>query len=209
MACTHYWCLSLRKAVSILSLIWPTCSLHEGVSSPSSTWSGVTTACPKQLINIMMINYLQTTFKFLTIPDGLPPDHGLLANLAEHLIAVENLGPVLEHHLRCRLAEGTPPITLEESKREDKLITYLPGNLPPLLPNNLISFYRAADTSDVLFQWSLRESQVQSKVGYVLVNTFDELEAPETVTALTCNGCPPMAVGPVFIPNFLEGRDLN
>ncbi|XP_057834955.2 linamarin synthase 2 [Cryptomeria japonica] len=199
-------------------------------------------------------------FRFLTIPDGLPPDHGRLANLAEYIIAVEKFGPVLEHHLRYCLAEGTPPITciiaenfmscthqvanklgvprvifwtmcaassiaqcnsnlllsrgyipvkVEESKRADKVIACLPGNLPPLLPSDLISFYRATDTSDVFFQWFLRESQFQSFADYVLVNTFDELETPQTVSALSCNGCPALAVGPVFLPSVLEGIDLN
>ncbi|XP_057863927.2 LOW QUALITY PROTEIN: linamarin synthase 2 [Cryptomeria japonica] len=200
-----------------------------------------------------------STFRFLSIPDGLPPDHGRLSNPAEHIIAIENLGPVLEHHLRCGLPEGAPPITciiaesfmsctlqvannmgvprvifwpmcaassiaqcnsnlllsrghipvkVEELKREDKVITCLPGNLPPLLPSDLCSFYRTTDTSNVYFQWFLRESQFQSKADYVLVNTFDELEAPQTVSALSCNGCPALAVGPVFLPNFLEGKDL-
>ncbi|GLJ08492.1 hypothetical protein SUGI_0089740 [Cryptomeria japonica] len=165
----------------------------------------------------------EPAFKFLTIPDGLPPDDGRLANLGEYIIAMENLGPVLEHHLLSSLADGkTPPITciitenfmsctqqvakklgvrrvifwtlcaassiaqcnanlllsrghipvkVEESKRADKVITCLPGNLPPLLPSDLFSFYRATDISGVLFQWALRESQFQSKADYVLVNT--------------------------------------
>ncbi|GLJ08472.1 hypothetical protein SUGI_0089370 [Cryptomeria japonica] len=201
-----------------------------------------------------------STFKFLTIPDGLPPDHGRLSNSAEYATAVQNLGPVLEYHLLRSLSDETPPYTciitetfmsctyevankmglprvifwtmcaassiaqcnanlllsnghipvkVEESKRADKVITCLPGNLPPLLPTDLLSFYRATDTSDVLFQHCLRESQFQSKGDYVLVNTFDELEAPDTVSALSCNGCPALAVGPVFLPNFLEGRDIN
>ncbi|XP_059067564.1 linamarin synthase 2-like [Cryptomeria japonica] len=169
-----------------------------------------------------------STFKFLTIPDGLPPDHGRVANPAEYGIAIQKLGPVLEHHLRCGLPEGTPPITciiaenfmscthevayklgVEESKRTDKVITCLPGNLPPLLPTDLLSFYRALDPTDILFQCCVYESQFQTKADYVLVNTFDELEAHETVSALSCNGCPALAVGPVFLPNFMEGRDLN
>ncbi|XP_057863978.1 (R)-mandelonitrile beta-glucosyltransferase-like [Cryptomeria japonica] len=203
----------------------------------------------------------EPTFKFLTNPDGLPPDHGRLANLAEYVIAVEHLGPVLEQHLLSSLSDGkTPPITciitenfmscthqvakklgvprvifwtlcaassiaqcnaklllsrghipvkVEESKRADKVITCLPGNLPPLFLSDLFSFYRATDTSGVLFQWALRESQFQSKLDYVLVNTFDELEPPEMVSALSCNGCPALAVGPVFLPNLLAGKDLN
>ncbi|GLJ08468.1 hypothetical protein SUGI_0089320 [Cryptomeria japonica] len=201
-----------------------------------------------------------STFKFLTIPDGLPPDHGRHSNPAEYAMAVEKLGPVLEYHLQCSLSEGTPPFTyiitetfmsctyevankmglprvifwtmcaassiaqcnanlllsrghipvkVEESKRADKVITCLPGNLPPLLPTDLLSFYRATDTSDIIFQYCLCESQFQSKGDYVLVNTFDELEAPDTVSALSCNGCPALAIGPVFLPNFLQGKDVN
>jgi hypothetical protein len=56
-------------------------------------------------------NHDDQAFRFLTIPDGLPPDHGPLSHAAEYIIAIENLGPVLEHHLRCGLAEGAPPIT--------------------------------------------------------------------------------------------------
>ncbi|GLJ08473.1 hypothetical protein SUGI_0089390 [Cryptomeria japonica] len=153
----------------------------------------------------------EPTFKFLTNPDGLPPDHGRLANLAEYVIAVEHLGPVLEQHLLSSLSDGkTPPITciitenfmscthevakkLGVPRRADKVITCLPGNLPPLFLSDLFSFYRATDTSGVLFQWALRESQFQSKLDYVLVNTFDELEPPEMVSALSCNGCPALA----------------
>ncbi|XP_057833962.2 linamarin synthase 2-like [Cryptomeria japonica] len=179
------------------------------------------------------------TFKFLVIPDGLPPHHGRLSNLPEYAMALEKLGPILEHHLLCSLSDGTPPITciitenfmscthhvtnklevprvifwtmcaassivqcnanllisrghipvkVEHSNSADKLITCLPGNLPPLLPSDLISFYGATDTSDVLFQWTLRESQFQSKADYVLVNTFDGVDTPQTVGALSSNG---------------------
>jgi len=47
----------------------------------------------------------------------------------------------------------------------------------------------------------------QSKGDYVLVNTFEELEGRDAVTALSLNGCPAVAIGPLFLPNFLEGRD--
>ncbi|GLJ08464.1 hypothetical protein SUGI_0089270 [Cryptomeria japonica] len=158
-----------------------------------------------------------STFEFLTIPDGLPQDYGRLANLAEYLIAIQKLGPVLEHHLRCGLAEGTPPITCiiaENSMSCTHQVAYKLGvprvifwtmctassiahcnsnlllsrghipikdNVITCLPDNdLLSFYRAADTSDIFFQCCLYDSQFQSKADYVLVNTFDELEAPET-----------------------------
>ncbi|GLJ08488.1 hypothetical protein SUGI_0089630 [Cryptomeria japonica] len=239
----------------------PLINLAQLLSSRGVFITFVNTEWSHKCISKAAHNDEEAAFKFLTIPDGLPPDHGRLANLGEYVIAMENLGPVLEHHLLSSLADGkTPPITciitenfmsctqqvakklgvprvifwtlcaassiaqcnanlllsrghipvkVEESKRADKVITCLPGNLPPLLPSDLFSFYRATDISGVLFQWALRESQFQSKADYVLVNTFDELEPPETVSALSCNGCPALAVGPVFLPNLLEGKDLN
>jgi hypothetical protein len=39
------------------------------------------------------------------------------------------------------------------------------------------------------------------------VNTFEELEGRDAVTALSLNGCPALAIGPLFLPNFLHGRD--
>jgi hypothetical protein len=47
---------------------------------------------------------------------------------------------------------------------------------------------------------------MQSKGDYILVNTFEELEGKDAVTALSLNDCPAVAVGPLFLPNFLEGR---
>ena len=96
--------------------------------------------------------------------------------------------------------------SVSEAKNPEKLITCLPGNIPPLRPTDLISFYRSQDPSDTLFKAALYESQKQSKGDYVLVNTFEELEGRDAVTALSLNGCPALAVGPLFLPNFLEGR---
>lgn len=74
-------------------------------------------------------------------------------------------------------------------------------------PTDLLSFYRAQNHRDVTFNALLYESQKQSKGDYILVNTFEELEGKDAVTALSLNGCPALAVGPLFLPNFLEGRD--
>ena len=97
--------------------------------------------------------------------------------------------------------------SVKEAQNPEKLITCLPGNIPPLKPSDLISFYRVEDTSDIVYNFFLYESQKQSKGDYVLVNTFDELEGREAAAALSLNGCPALAVGPVFLPNFLQGRD--
>ena len=69
-----------------------------------------------------------------------------------------------------------------------------------------MSFYR--DPSHSLFNSFLFESKMSSKGEYILVNTFEELEGKGAVTALSLHGsCPALAIGPLFLPNFLHGRD--
>jgi hypothetical protein len=104
------------------------------------------------------------------------------------------------------VSEGFIPVNVSEAKNPEKLITCLPGNIPPLKPTDLLSFYRAQDPSDILFKAFLHESQKQSKGDYILVNTFEELEGKDAVPALSLNGCPALAIGPLSLPNFLEGR---
>nr|ABR16235.1 unknown [Picea sitchensis] len=200
--------------------------------------------------------------RFLSIADGLPPDHCSASNLGDSFIALQKLSPALEHLLRSRsgndeqypfpaitcivtdcvmscteqvatnmkvprvifwplcaassiaqcyatflISHGHIPVTISEANNPEKLITCLPGNIPPLRPSDLNSLYRAQDPSDVLFNAILYESQKQSKGDYVLVNTFEELEGRDAVTALSLNGCPALAIGPLFLPNFLQGRD--
>lgn len=48
---------------------------------------------------------------------------------------------------------------------------------------------------------------VNKGVDYVLINTFEELEGREAAAALSVNGCPAGAIGPVFLPGFLLGRN--
>eukprot|EP01018_Ginkgo_biloba_P026488 Gb_00587 [translate_table: standard] len=52
-------------------------------------------------------------FRFLSIPDGLPPEHGGVNNPTEFSQAMHKLGPPLEHLLRNVhiYADGFPPIT--------------------------------------------------------------------------------------------------
>nr|ABR17103.1 unknown [Picea sitchensis] len=198
--------------------------------------------------------------RFLSIPDGLPPNHGRTSNGAELMVSLQKLGPALEDLLSsaqgkspsfppitfivtdafmscteqvatnmsvprvifwplCAAAsvsqcyanflvsEGFIPVNVSEAKNPEKLIICLPGNIPPLKPTDLLSFYRAQDPSDILFKAFLYESQKQSKGDYILVNTFEELEGKDAVTALSLNGSPALAIGPLFLSNFLEGRD--
>jgi len=90
----------------------------------------------------------------------------------------------------------------------DRLIRILPGNIPPLLPSDLISQYREQHASGLLFKCLLYESEMANKgVDYVLINTFEELEGREAAAALSVNGCPAVTIGPVFLPSFLLGRN--
>ena len=51
--------------------------------------------------------------RFLSIPDGLPPDHGRTSNLAELIVARQKLAPALENLLRTadEKSPSFPPIT--------------------------------------------------------------------------------------------------
>eukprot|EP01018_Ginkgo_biloba_P020808 Gb_00200 [translate_table: standard] len=71
-----------------------------------------------------------------------------------------------------------------------------------LWPTDLMSFYR---NQNALFEAFMYESNMENKADYVVVNTFEELEGKEIVEGLS-KGCPALAVGPVFLANFLEGR---
>ncbi|KAH9316410.1 hypothetical protein KI387_025037, partial [Taxus chinensis] len=200
-------------------------------------------------------------FQFLSIPDGLPPEHGRTAesDVRDLFLAVQRLGPVLEGVLTAHiksaplppitcivsdsfmscttqvtanlgiprvifwtcstansivqananflLAQGHIPVTEEDLKSKDKVITCLPGKLPPIRPTDIVSFYREQHVLEATYSAFLNESRSQNVGDYVLVNTFEELEGgKEAIQGLTINGCPALAIGPVFLPNFLEGR---
>jgi hypothetical protein len=51
--------------------------------------------------------------RFLSIPDGLPPEHGRTSNIGELLVALQKLGPLLEDLLRTadEKSPSCPPIT--------------------------------------------------------------------------------------------------
>ena len=83
---------------------------------------------------------------------------------------------------------------VSEANNQEKVITCLPGNMPPLRPSDLSSVYRAQDPSNVLLNAYLYESQKQNKGDYVLVNTFEDLEGRDTVESLSLNGCPALAM---------------
>ncbi|KAH9316397.1 hypothetical protein KI387_025024, partial [Taxus chinensis] len=95
----------------------------------------------------------------------------------------------------------------EDLKSRDKVITCLPGKIPPIRPTDIISMYREQHVSEDIHGAFLYESLFQNVGDYVLVNTFEELEGgKEAQLGLSINGCPALAIGPVFLPNFLEGR---
>ena len=51
-------------------------------------------------------------FRFLTVPDGLPAEHGRLDDFVNYSIALDNLAPILEKRiLAMTRSEDVPPIT--------------------------------------------------------------------------------------------------
>ncbi|XP_059065713.1 UDP-glycosyltransferase 85A1-like isoform X2 [Cryptomeria japonica] len=197
-------------------------------------------------------------FRFLAIPDGLPPEHGRTSEIGELWLAMQSSGPALESVLTvpdksvppitcivsdsylCSTAEvaknlGVPrvifwtnctayattqknanfllslghiPVKEEDLKSKDKLITFLPGKIPPIRPTDIVSFLREKYTSEIIYSLTLYESRFQNIADYVLVNTFEELEGgKDAQMGLSVNGCPALAIGPLFLPNFLQGRN--
>ncbi|XP_057834954.2 gallate 1-beta-glucosyltransferase-like [Cryptomeria japonica] len=70
----------------------PLINLAQLLSSRGVFITFVNTEWSHKCISKAAHNDDEPAFKFLTIPDGLPPDHGRLANLGEYVIAMENLG---------------------------------------------------------------------------------------------------------------------
>ncbi|KAH9303134.1 hypothetical protein KI387_014717, partial [Taxus chinensis] len=114
---------------------------------------------------------------------------------------------IAQKYANVLLSQGHIPVkvAVSEAKRPEKLISGLPWNIPDLLPTDLMSFYREQNESDVMFKASLFESQQSNEADYTLVNTFEELEGRDAISALSTNGCPALAVGPVFLPKVLQG----
>uniref|UniRef100_A0A0C9RR65 Glycosyltransferase n=1 Tax=Wollemia nobilis TaxID=56998 RepID=A0A0C9RR65_9CONI len=113
---------------------------------------------------------------------------------------------IASSNYRLLLDKGYIPINVETARRPENLITCLPGEIPPLQATDLPSFFRVQDTSDVMFQILLYESDIQKYADYVVVNVFEELEGPKALAGLS-NGCPALAIGPVFLPEFLKGTE--
>uniref|UniRef100_A0A0D6QYT6 Glycosyltransferase N-terminal domain-containing protein n=1 Tax=Araucaria cunninghamii TaxID=56994 RepID=A0A0D6QYT6_ARACU len=104
---------------------------------------------------------------------------------------------VAQANTKLLIAQGHIPVKAEEVKNPSKLITCLPG-IPPLVPKDLRSFYREENSSNLMFRVSVEESEIQNKADWVVVNTFEELEGPDSIRALG-KDCPAQAVGPVFL----------
>ncbi|GLJ39150.1 hypothetical protein SUGI_0797830 [Cryptomeria japonica] len=69
-------------------------------------------------------------------------------------------------------------------------------------------FFREKHISEIIYSAHLYESRFLNIGDYLLVNTFEELEGgKETQMGLRVNGRPALAIGPVSLPNFLQGRN--
>ncbi|XP_057840468.2 UDP-glycosyltransferase 85A1 isoform X2 [Cryptomeria japonica] len=157
-------------------------------------------------------------FRFLSISDGLPPEHGRTTQLAE---VAKSLGvprvvfwtcgtanSIVQANANFLLSQGHIPVKEEDLNSKEKFITCLPGKLPPIRPTDIVSFFREKHISEIIYSVYLYESRIQNIADYVLVNTFEELEGGEEAQmGLSVNGCPALAIGPVFLPNFLQGRN--
>lgn len=191
--------------------------------------------------------------RFLSVPDGLPPDHPRIQAVDEYFLATQKLGPAIVRLLQSAANEAPPitcivtdcfmacthqvatslavprvvfwtycasaaialassrtlmekgyiPINVKEARRPENLITCLPGNIPPLRPTDLQTFFRVQDTADSMFQRMMYESEIQNKADYVLINVFEELEGPQAAAGLS-KGYPALPIGPVFLPEFLQ-----
>eukprot|EP01018_Ginkgo_biloba_P038594 Gb_30230 [translate_table: standard] len=104
---------------------------------------------------------------------------------------------------RLLLSKRYIPVKMKEAKRPENLMTYLPGNIPLLWPMDLLASFCIQDTADASFQIALCEAEMQIKAGYVLLNSFEELEGPETISGLF-QGYPTLAIGPVFLADLFD-----
>ncbi|GLJ51715.1 hypothetical protein SUGI_1099110 [Cryptomeria japonica] len=160
-------------------------------------------------------------FQFLTLPDGFGEEHEgrfhsdvlekhLAASLSEYVPPMTCI--ISESFVHCthqvavnlrvsRVVFWTycAAAYITQFKAElllsrgyiPNVITCLPGNLPPLLPTDLTSFYRIDNLVKSLDYQS--KLQNESKGDYVLVNTMGDLEGKEAVAALSINGYPAVA----------------
>ncbi|GLJ39153.1 hypothetical protein SUGI_0797860 [Cryptomeria japonica] len=79
---------------------------------------------------------------------------------------------IIQKNANFLLSLGHIPVKEEDLKSKDKLITCLPGKIPPIRPTDI------------------------------------ELEGgKDAQMGLSVNGCPALAIGPLFLPNFLQGRN--
>ncbi|GLJ39167.1 hypothetical protein SUGI_0798210 [Cryptomeria japonica] len=115
---------------------------------------------------------------------------------------------IIQANASLLLSEGHIPVKDEDLKSKEKFITWLPGKLPPIRPTDIVSFFREKYVSESTYECFLYESRFQNRADYVLVNTFEELDGgKEAQMGLSVNECTALAIGPVYLPNFLDGRN--
>ncbi|KAH9303529.1 hypothetical protein KI387_043891 [Taxus chinensis] len=114
---------------------------------------------------------------------------------------------ITQKYANLLISQGHIPVKVTESRGSEKMICGLPGNIPDLWPTDLIAVYREQCESDAIFKALLYEAQQSNEADYVLINTFEELEGRDAAAALSANGCPSLAIGPVFLPKVLQGEE--
>ncbi|XP_059070144.1 linamarin synthase 1 [Cryptomeria japonica] len=115
---------------------------------------------------------------------------------------------IVQANANFLVSQGHIPVKEEDFNSKEKFITCLPGKLPPIRPTDIVSFFREKHISEIIYSVYLYESRIQNIADYVLVNTFEELEGgKDAQMGFSVNGCPALAIGPVFLPNFLQGRN--
>eukprot|EP01018_Ginkgo_biloba_P035968 Gb_19137 [translate_table: standard] len=177
------------------------------------------------------------SFRFLSVADNLPSNHGRVAQPDEYFLAIQyfmscthqvaiNLGlprvvfwtfcaaaSIAQCNSRLLLSQGYIPINANLYHARLPKVPKVPENLITCLPGKIpplwpTDFLSFYHTRDAMFDIMLYESDIQHNADYVLVNSFEELEGKEIVEGLS-NGYPALAIGPVFLPNFFEDTEYS
>nr|UYO37368.1 glycosyltransferase [Odontosoria chusana] len=117
------------------------------------------------------------------------------ASYATHTIVTQNYASLRGQLFPEELQYG--------EAKEGKLIRNIPG-CPPLKLREVPTFLQAMDPADFLFNYLIRNFDDALDADYVLMNTFEELEA-ESMASIAKP--PALAIGPMLPAQFVLSRD--